>query len=152
MIEIKDLFIEGTPKSPQIDFNHRTGELKLFGRSFPENAIQIYDPLLSWINEYIKSPNRTTNLYLKLEYFNTSSLLSIVKMIKGLSKIDKKDTYLYIHLYFDDEDFEIKDVDNLRDVISSQFNDIGKLKTTIGLKIHGTDEQGNIIEDSMILA
>jgi hypothetical protein len=151
MPELKDIFVEGTPKSPQIDFNHLTGELKLFGRSFPENALQVYEPLLLWINDYIKSPPLTTNLYLKLEYFNTSSLLCIVRMVKALSKIEEKDSFLYIHLYFDDEDFEVKDVDNLRDVISSQFNDIGELKITIGIKIHGTDKDGNAIEESIVL-
>jgi hypothetical protein len=151
MTELKAISIEGTSKCPQIDFNHLTGELKLSGRSFPENAIQIYDPLLIWISEYIKSPPLVTNLYLKLEYFNTSSLLCIVKMIKGLSKIEKQGAAFYIHLYFDDEDFEIKDTDNLQDVIRSQFNDMKELKIKIGIKIHGTDKDGRTSEDTIIL-
>jgi hypothetical protein len=151
MTELKAISVEGTSKCPQIDFNHLTGELKLSGRSFPENAIQIYEPLLIWISEYIKSPPLVTNLYLKLEYFNTSSLLCIVKMIKGLSKIEKQGASFYIHLYFDDEDFEIKDTDNLQDVIRSQFNDMRELKIKIGIKIHGTDKDGRTTEDTVIL-
>jgi hypothetical protein len=150
MTEIKDLFIEGTPKSPQIDFEHLTGELKLSGRSFPENASKVYEPLLSWIGDYIKSPHHTTNLHLKLEYFNTSSMLNIVLMIKALSKIDRKDSFLYIHLYFDNEDFDIKEAETLRDVICSQVNNISESKISIAINVHGTDEDGNIVADSTI--
>jgi hypothetical protein len=43
MNKIKNIFIEGTAKSPQIDFNQLTGELILFGKSIPENAAKVYD-------------------------------------------------------------------------------------------------------------
>lgn len=151
MQELKDIFIEGTAKSPQVDFKNLTGELKLSGRSYPENSFQVYEPLFLWINEYIKSPNQITNLYLKLEYFNTSSLLCIAQIIKTLCRIEQKDYSLFIHLYFDNEDFDIREMDNLKDVISLQIHNIGELKIKIGIRVHGTDTDGNIVEDSTIL-
>ena len=42
-MEIKNLFIEPTPKTPQIDLNHLTGELIFSGKSIPENAAKLYE-------------------------------------------------------------------------------------------------------------
>ena len=53
---MKNLFIEPTAKTPQIDLNHPTGELILSGRSIPENAAIIYEDILKWVTEYIKNP------------------------------------------------------------------------------------------------
>jgi hypothetical protein len=150
-MEFNDIIIEGTLKSPKIEFNLSTGELILSGRSFPENAAQVYEPLLFWIDNYIKSPQQTTNLYLKLEYFNSSSLLWIVRIVKTLSKIDQKDSFFFIHLYFDEDDFDIREADNLRDVISSLVKYTGELKVTIGIKTHGTDKDGKTVTDTTIL-
>jgi hypothetical protein len=150
-MEFNDIIIEGTLKSPKIEFSLSTGELILSGRSFPENAAQVYEPLLFWIDNYIKSPQQTTNLYLKLEYFNSSSLLWIVRIVKTLSKIDQKDSFFFIHLYFDEDDFDIREADNLRDVISSLVKYTGELKVTIGIKTHGTDKDGKTVTDTTIL-
>ena len=37
-VELKNLFIEPTAKTPQVDLNYLTGELILSGKSIPENA------------------------------------------------------------------------------------------------------------------
>ena len=91
MDEIQNLVIKGTYKTPQIDFNQQNGELVLTGRSIPENATQIYQPLLSWITKYIKSPNQTTNFHLKLKYYNSASTFWLIKIIKELTRITQKD-------------------------------------------------------------
>ena len=151
MKEFNSIFVKGTVKTPEIEFNHLTGELVLLCRSIPENAAKVYDPLLDWINSYIKSPHNITNLHLKLEYFNTSSLLWIVKIIKLLSKIEKEKSFLYINLYIENDDFDIKDADEFKDVICSVFDNIGELKVIIGLKINGTDSHGKVVDESTIL-
>ena len=140
MEELKSIFIEGTLKSPRIEFNHLKGELILSGRSYPENSVRIYEPLLFWINDYIKSPPDITNFHLKLEYFNTSSLLWIVQIVKALCKIDKDNSALVIHLYFDEEDYDARDAEELRDILVSQVDKSGELKIKISIKTHGSGE------------
>jgi len=151
MNDLKGLFIDGTGKTPKIDFNHLTGELMLSGRSFPENAANVYEPVVNWITEYVGTPNETTNLHLKLEYFNSSSLLWIVKIIKVLSKIDKTDYKIIIHLYFDNDDFDIKDADELRDIIYSVLNNADKKGVKTSIIIHAMDIDGKDIDESTIV-
>jgi len=79
MKEIKNIFQDSTEKAPQVDFNYLTGELILAGKSIPENATELYEPIYSWINDYIKNARPTTNLRLNLEYFNTASSIWLAK-------------------------------------------------------------------------
>lgn len=150
MEQIKNIFIEKTAKTPQIDFNQLTGELILFGRSIPENAAKVYEPLLVWINEYIKSPHRTTNLRLNLEYFNTASSIWLAKMVNALSKINEEEFIFFIHLYFDIEDFESMDMEELKNIVGLLADNIGEGKVSIGIKTYGTDINGRIIKESSI--
>jgi hypothetical protein len=151
MSEIKNIYVDGTLKSPHIDFNQHTGELILSGKSIPENAAKVYEPLVLWANEYIKSPRKITNLRLNLEYFNSSSSLWIVKIIKALSKISDDECILYIHVYFENEDYEDIDVNEIKDTISSLVDNIGDIKISLEIKAYNTDNSGNILKESTIL-
>lgn len=151
MSDLKGIYIEGTGKTPWVEFTSITGELVLDGRSVPENAAKVYEPLLDWINEYVKSPCVTTNLHLKLEYFNSSSLIWIVKMITALGNIKLKAALLYIHFYFEIEDFEEGISDELKDLIEVLADKIRGVKFNIAFMTHGIDSNGNIVRESTIL-
>jgi hypothetical protein len=150
MEELKNIFIERTAKTPQIDFNQFTGELILFGKSIPENAAKVYEPLLEWINDYIKFPCKTTNLRLNLEYFNTSSSIWLAKMVNALSKISEDDYVFFIHLYFDIEDFESMDMEELKNIVGQLVDNISEGKISIGIKTYGADTSGKIVKESII--
>jgi len=144
------LYIDGTKKTPRVEFNNLTGELVLSGKSFPENTAKVYDPVVDWIGEYIKTLHKTTNFHLRLDYFNSTSLLWIVKIIKMLSTYDKKESTLFINLYFDEDDFDLKDKEEFKDIILSVFDNVNNPKLTIGVKIHGIDSNGKIVDESTI--
>ena len=151
MKEIKNVFIEATEKTPQVDFNYLTGELILAGKSIPENTTEFYTPLFSWIEQYIQAARRTTNLRLNLEYFNTASSIWLAKIVKCLSKIDAPESILLIHLYFSIEEFDTMDVEDVKDAISHIVDIINTSIMSIGVKIYGTDSNGAIIKESMVL-
>jgi hypothetical protein len=151
MTELKNIFAEGTSKTPQIDFNRFTGELILYGRSIPENAAKVYEPLLSWVNNYIKSPRPVTNLRLNLEYFNTASMLWVTKIIKELSKIKVHDYILFIHVYFDIDEFDNMDIEELKDIVGSLVDNIGNASISIGVKTYGTKANGEVVREAMVL-
>jgi SiaC family regulatory phosphoprotein len=99
MEELKNLVIEKTLKTPRIELIHGSGEISFSGKSLPENATRIYEPVLNWVTEYILQPKPVTNLRLNLEYFNTSSMLWISKIIKALTRINNPDFRLMVHIY-----------------------------------------------------
>ncbi|MBN2666797.1 MAG: SiaC family regulatory phosphoprotein [Bacteroidales bacterium] len=148
MKELKNLFVEQTDKTPLIDFNYLNGEMILSGKSIPINAPRIFEPLLEWINEYVKNPRQNTNLRLNLEYFNTASSIWLAKIVKSLSGISKPECVLFLHIYFPIEDFD--DIDDIKDDLSPVIDIVGTATVSVGLKIYGTDESGKVLKESMI--
>lgn len=150
-MELKSIFIESTNKTPQVDFNHLSGELILSGKSIPENPAKIYDNLLKWTQEYIRSPRPTTNLRLNIEYFNTASVIWVAKIVKALCSIDDHEKSLFIHLYFDIEEFDSMEIDDIREALGPVIDVIGNPNINVGIKLYGTDDKGEILKESMVL-
>lgn len=98
--------IEGTAKTPQIEFNAGNGKLLIKGRSIPENSIEFYKPLIDWIDAYAVSADVNTEVNIQLEYFNTSSSKCILDVFKRLEQIKNagKSVTVKWHYEVDDED------------------------------------------------
>jgi hypothetical protein len=98
--------LEGTSKTPQVNFDPETGLLELKGRSIPENSIDFYKPLIDWVDQYGRSPQAKTALHVQLEYFNTSSSKCILDLFKKLEAIRSGggDVSVLWHYEMDDED------------------------------------------------
>lgn len=148
---IKNMFIEPTIKTPQIDFNHLTGDLILSGRSIPENAADLYEGVLMWVKRYVKDPKSITNLRLNLEYFNTASSIWLAKIVKALCSITNNEYLLMIHLYFQDEEYNNMEVEDLKNTLSPIIDMIGTPNISLGIKIYGTGDKGEIHKESMVL-
>lgn len=105
---MENLHLEGSAKTPSINFDATTGKLELKGRSIPENSVEFYKPLNDWIDSYGKNPVLETEVDVKLEYFNTSSSKCILDLFKKLEAISGSKTTVKVNWYFevDDEDME----------------------------------------------
>jgi hypothetical protein len=150
VVEIKNLFIEPTAKSPQIDLNHLNGELIFSGKSIPENAAKLYENVLKWVQNYTLTPKQTTNLRLNFEYFNTSSLIWISKIVRALCSMTEIENTVMIHLYFDIEDFDNIDDADHKNAISPIIDMVGSPHISVGIKIYGIDEKGKILKESIV--
>jgi hypothetical protein len=100
------LLIEGTGKTPHVNFEGTTGVLELKGRSIPENSIEFYKPLIDWLDHYARAPQATTVFRVQLEYFNTSSSKCILDLFKKLEGVRSAGNEVQVHWHYetDDED------------------------------------------------
>lgn len=103
---METISIEGTPKTPTINFNMEKGVLEIKGRSIPENSIEFYKPLVDWLEKYAMKPQPKTDVNIQLEYFNTSSSKCILDVFKKLEAIHKGGNEMVINWHYevDDED------------------------------------------------
>ena len=144
---MKELIIEHTTKTPLIDLNRVTGDLLFSGRSIPENATKVFEPVLKWVTDYVLEANPTTNLRLDLEYFNTASSIYLAKMLKILCRINVPEYVLIIHLYFPVEEFnEMNEFEDIYDAFSPITDIFNDAITSIGLKLYAKDTRGEIIK------
>lgn len=148
---MESVFIESTPKTPQIDLNHLTGELIFSGRSIPENASKLYENIFQWVLEYINNPRHITNLRFNLDYFNTASSIWLAKITKALCSIKDNEFTLMIHLYFNIEEYDNMDVDDIKDELHPIIHMAGTPTVSFGIKIYGTGDNGEILKESMVL-
>jgi len=151
MMEFQNLIIEQTPKTPQIDLNKLTGDLIFSGKSIPENPAKVYEPVLNWVTEYILEARPTTNIRFNLEYFNTASSLWLAKILKVLIRINEPDYVIITHLYLPvDEYDEMIEFEDIKDVFSPIADIIHGAIPSIGIKLYGTDDKGEIIKDTLV--
>lgn len=150
-MELKKLFLEPTAKTPQIELDPSTGELIFKGRSIPENAIDLYENVFKWVTHYTKEPKQITNLRLNLEYFNTASSIWLAKIVKALCSINEPENTLIIHLYFNADEFESMELEELKDNFGPVIDMIANPIVNIGIKIYSLDDNGEILKESMVL-
>jgi hypothetical protein len=101
---MESIFIEGTPKTPSINFDHANGSLLLKGRSIPENSIEFYKPLVDWLEAYSSSPKPKTVCDVQLEYFNTSSSKCLLDLFKKMEVMSNGGNEIIINWYYEEDD------------------------------------------------
>ena len=151
MNELKSLIVDATPKTPQIDLDQLTGDLIFSGRSIPENAAKVYEPVFDWVTQYVKIARPTTHLRLNLEYFNTASAIWLVKIFKVLLGIKEPEYVLIIHLYVPMEEYEqMNDFEDIKDAFGPLENLVSNASYNIGITLHGLDEKGEIVKETLV--
>jgi len=101
---MQTLEMKGTAETPDILFNGQTGSFEISGRALADDAGKFFKPVLEWLNEYAKAPQRATELSVKLEYLNHASSKSILDVLTIIEKL--KDARVYWFFREDDEDME----------------------------------------------
>lgn len=101
---METIIIEGTPKTPSVNFDSASGILQLKGRSIPENSIEFYKPLVEWLDEYAAKPQPKTAVNIQLEYFNTSSSKCLLDLFKKLETMHKNGNEIMIRWYYEEDD------------------------------------------------
>jgi hypothetical protein len=147
-----NLIIEQTPKTPQIDLNKYTGDLIFSGRSTPEDAARIFEPVLDWASQYVRVPRPVTNVRLNLDYFNTTTALWLAKVLRLLFSIEGPDHVLMVHLYLPLEEYDsLKDFDDIRYAFIPISDILHEEIHNLGIKLYGKDEKGEIINEKLIV-
>ena len=101
------LLIEGRNDTPHVSLNE-LGLLEISGRSYPEDAVVFYAPLLNWLTLYLQQQTRPTFLKLKLEYFNTSSSKQLFKLL-SLAENAKAKIPVTVQWYYQTSDADMKE-------------------------------------------
>jgi len=152
MEKLTDLLIEKTSKTPRIELKYSSGEISLTGRSLPENATRVYEPVLNWVSNYVIQPQPVTNLRLNVEYFNTSSSLWISKIVKTLTRINNPDYRLMVHIYIPLEEYDdMKQSADIHDSFTPITDILQDSIPEVSLKLYATDDASTVIRDALVL-
>ena len=95
------LELEGTRDTPYIIFDPENNRFEISGNSLPEDSTKFFDPIFEWIENYIKAPNKNTELICKLEYFNSSSAKMLYQIFIELERIKETGNNIKISWHFE---------------------------------------------------
>ncbi|MGZ4048589.1 MAG: DUF1987 domain-containing protein [Bacteroidia bacterium] len=103
---MKPLIIKGTDKTPEINFDGKSGHLVFKGRSYSQDTYDFYKPINEWINEYAQDLRDVTIFDIDVEYVNSVSVKYLTNMIKKLIESNTRGKTITVNWYHlkDDED------------------------------------------------
>ena len=101
---MKNLLIQATKYTPEIDFKLETKVLNIIGKSYPENTFEFYKPITNWIELFFSEfKNETVNFNLDLEYLNSSSLKVYFDLFDLLEDASNNGATIKIKWIYDEE-------------------------------------------------
>lgn len=98
-----------TQDTPEILFDKSAGDIKIEGRSIPENSNKFYSSFIEELTNYSQSPLDKTTVSFRLDYFNTSSSKSILEILRILKSITVSGKQVEINWFYDEYDEEIEE-------------------------------------------
>ena len=106
---MKRLFHEATNITPLVEFDPQSGMFRIEGKSMPEDVASFFLPLIEWLEAYGESPSTTTEVELKLTYFNTASSKYLLDFLFKLQHIHEEHGGVAARWYYQEEDESMED-------------------------------------------
>jgi hypothetical protein len=123
---VERLLIEATKSTPTVDFNPVRKQLTIRGESYPENSFQFYEPILQWLDSFLRltAPEGPIVLDLQLSYINTSSSKCLMMILEKLEEAKTAGHRVNVNWYYDPEnENELECAEEFRDFVElTEFN------------------------------
>lgn len=100
---MNDIELAQTPNTPLVRTDSRQGSVVMSGDSYPENPFEFFQPIIDWIDIYLKREERPLNFELELVYLNTSSIRAMMDIFDSLEEAHQKGRAVSVHWAYDPE-------------------------------------------------
>lgn len=122
--------LKATAKTPEIMLNSLTGEMRISGRSIPENADEFWSPILQWFYAYASKPSASTHLVINLEYFNITSSKRILFILYKMSEMRNTGHPVSVDWIYAEEDEDMYEAGNdFSTLVNIPFNILKEVST-----------------------
>jgi len=89
--KMEALFIQATEDTPLVDYSIEKDSFLISERSYPENAVDFYAPVIAWTEELLSQTEQKSYVFdFDFEYLNTASSKQIIKMLLAIEKFIEK--------------------------------------------------------------
>lgn len=101
---MENLIIAATNDTPEINFDAQSGKFSIVGRSYPSDTASFFQPVNTWLNQYVLNPNKTIVLEINVEYFHSVSVKFLTNIITKLIRLNSPEISVSVVWYFEDDD------------------------------------------------
>lgn len=126
---MENLIIETSTHTPEINFDSEKNVLAIIGESYPENTREFFEPMFTWLDQYLKTiDEQTVTVNVELIYFNSSTAKVLMNFFDTLEEFAEEGANITVNWIYDErnenaveygEDFQ-EDLENV------QFNLVRK--------------------------
>ncbi|MGF1584469.1 MAG: DUF1987 domain-containing protein [Bacteroidales bacterium] len=118
---MEPIFINGTNRTPFVSMDP-SGSFRIRGRSIHENPTAFFEPILRWVDAYLKNPGNTIVFDIELEYFNSGSSRFILEILRILME-KKGNIKLVVNWYYEDGDDDLLERGQYYEsILNTKFN------------------------------
>ena len=118
---MESLVIQAGVKTPFISLQN-SGAIEIKGKSIPENSVEFYQPVLSWLDQYAQKPLAKTSVTVHLEYFNTSSSKCLLDIFRRLEKLHASTNEVSVLWLFEEDDEDMQEAgDDYSSIVKIPF-------------------------------
>lgn len=102
---MEGLFIEQTKSTPKVAIDPQKAKLSIEGQSYPENAFKFYEPIFTWMDEYLAQleEDAVLEIYFNMPYINTSSSKCMMMLFEKLEEAYEEGKKVAIRWYYDED-------------------------------------------------
>lgn len=105
---MESIFIDGTEDTPKIRFDLEAGEFEWRGNSYPENSAKLFEPLLTWFQNFIdQGPHKPIVVIFNFDYFNTSSAKYILEFLRLVEHYKMRGNNTVVKWYYFEDDTDM---------------------------------------------
>ncbi len=101
---MENFVIPQTKYTPQIELSFRDRFLRIIGDSYPENAMEVYQPLITKLEKYFSDPVQELQIELNFDFVSTSSKKMLTDIIGILQTYHESGHKIELVWYFPDGD------------------------------------------------
>ena len=107
---MNDIHIDATQSSPAIHADTATGVLRLIGDSYPENAFDLFGPVIDWVERHLASGDAPLRLELRLLYLNTSSIRAMIDIFDLLETAHAAGRDVSVQWFYDQRNERVREL------------------------------------------
>jgi hypothetical protein len=118
---MEPIYIDGTNRTPFVSMDP-SGTFRIRGRSIHENPSKFFEPIIKWVDLYLRTPRPTTVFDIELEYFNSGSSRYILDILRALMK-NKANNKLIVNWYYENGDEDLLERGQYYEsILNAKFN------------------------------
>jgi hypothetical protein len=92
-----------------IELSYEDKVLRMEGDSYPENAMEVFQPLIVKLEDYFSKPGQTLRIDLLIDYLNTSSSKMMTDIISRLQTYHTDGHGIQLNWYYPAGDIDLRE-------------------------------------------
>ena len=120
---MENLIYKATKSTPDINLLASENFIEISGQSYPEDSTTFYQPIFTWIKDFLTQATGKVNVKFKLVYLNTSSSKCVMTILDMLEDAHNEGKEIVVNWHYDSEnDAALESGEDFREDLDLNFN------------------------------